>query len=415
MTPLNDRSLLHLPAATSRFGYQRSRLAAGIVHLSVGNFHRAHQAYYLDRLFEQPGAEDWAICGVGLLDDEAERRKAAGFPEQDHLYTLTVCPPDSPATHRVVGSIVEYLFAPADPERVLERMAAPEIRIVSMTITEGGYNGDRHTGAYRLDAPVTRAELETPARPRSAFGFIVEALRRRRDRGVAPFTVLSCDNLRDNGGVARNAVLTHARALDGALADWIAAHVTFPSSMVDRITPAVLPADVERINAQTGVADLLPIYAEDFVQWVVEDRFCNGRPPIERVGAQMVGDVHPYELAKVRMLNGSHQTLCYPGQLSGLRRVDEAMREGRILRLLEQFMNRDVIPLLEAPAGMELGAYRDVLLARFANPNIGDQLARLTGDSAAKLPVYILPTLAEILQRGGDHRRLAYTLAACLR
>ncbi len=415
MIDLHNGTLAQLPATVSRFRYDRARLVPGIVHLSVGNFHRAHQAWYLDQLFEVPGAETWALCGVGLLDDEPERVKATAFPGQDALYTLTLCPPDAPTTHQVIGSIVEYLFAPADPDRVRERMAAPEIRIVSMTITEGGYNQDKRTGAYRLDAPGTMAELATPAAPRSAFGFIVEALRRRRDRELAPFTVLSCDNLRNNGEVAKSGVLTHARALDPDLAAWIEAHVAFPSSMVDRITPATLRADAERINAATGVADLLPVFAEDFSQWVIEDRFCNGRPPLERVGAQMVDDVHPYELAKVRMLNGSHMLIGYAGQLAGFKRVDEAMREPLIRTLVERYMTADVIPLLAPPPGMELGPYRDKLVSRFANPSIGDQTARLSGDSAAKLPVYILPTLHELFERGASHRHLAFAIAAFFR
>ena len=193
MIDLHNGTLAQLPATVRRFGYDRTTLVPGIVHLSVGNFHRAHQAWYLDQLLEAPGAERWALCGVGLLDDAPERVKAAAFPQQDELYTLTLCPPDAPTTHQVIGSIVEYLFAPADPDVVLERMAEPVIRIVSMTITEGGYNQDKRTGAYRLDAPTTVAELATPLAPRSAFGFIVEALRRRRDREIPPFTVLSCD------------------------------------------------------------------------------------------------------------------------------------------------------------------------------------------------------------------------------
>lgn len=415
MIELNSGTFAQLPAALARFRYDRTQLVPGIVHLSVGNFHRAHQAWYLDRLFEEPGAETWALCGVGLLDDEPERIKATAFPRQDNLYTLTLCPPDAPTTHQVIGSIVDYLFAPADPDLVLERMAEPTIRIVSMTITEGGYNQDKRTGAYRLDAPATVAELATPGAPRSAFGFIVEALRRRRDREIPAFTVLSCDNLRNNGEVAKSGVLAHARALDHDLAAWIEAHVAFPSSMVDRITPATQRADAERINAATGVADLLPIFAEDFSQWVIEDRFCNGRPPLERVGAQMVDDVHPYELAKVRMLNGSHMLIGYAGQLAGFKRVDEAMREPLIRALVERYMTADVIPLLAPPPGMELGAYRDELVSRFANPSIGDQTARLSGDSIGKLPVYILPTLHEIFERGADHRHLAFALAAFLR
>jgi mannitol-1-phosphate/altronate dehydrogenase len=415
MIDLNNATLGSLPSAVQRFSYDRSAVTAGIVHLSVGNFHRAHQAWYLDRLLGLPGNERWGLCGVGLIDDATERLKTVTFPQQDNLYTLTQYPPEGEEQVQVIGSIVDYLFAPGGSEEVLAKLSHPAIRIVSMTITEGGYNQDKRTGEYRLDAPATMAELKTPRAPRSAFGFIVEALRRRREAGTAPFTVLSCDNLRNNGAVARSAVLSHAKALDPELGRWIEANVTFPSSMVDRITPAVLKADAERINHACGVADRLPVFSEDFAQWVVEDKFCNGRPPLELVDVQMVDDVHPYELAKVRLLNASHSMLAYPGQLAGLTQVNQALAEPLIRRLLEEFMEQDVIVHLRAPPGMDLHAYKDKLLARFSNPAIGDQLARISSDGAAKLPVFLGSTTSEVISAGGDMRRIALGLACFVR
>jgi mannitol-1-phosphate/altronate dehydrogenase len=415
MTDLNSAALSHLPPQLSWAGYDRDHLTPGIVHLSVGNFHRAHQAWYLNQVLAQPGHEGWAICGVGLMDTPAERFKARAFPEQDGLYTLSRFSPDGAATHEVIGAMTEYLYAPEQMEAVLERMAAPTTRIVSLTITEGGYNHAPGTGNYNLEAPVTQQELADPAHPLSAFGFIVEALRRRQAAGTPPFTVLSCDNLRHNGRVARDAVLTHARALDPALADWIASTTTFPNGMVDRITPGVPPEEVARLDAMTGIDDKLPVIAEDFGQWVIEDRFCNGRPSLEEVGVQMVGDVHPYELAKVRMLNASHSMLAYPGLLAGLETVSEALQQPEIRALLEQFLDRDVIPTLQAPAGMDLETYKQVLLARFANPTVGDQLSRITGDGGSKLPTFLGPTVAHALHRGTDTRRLAFGIACFAR
>lgn len=415
MVALNGTTLGRLPTRIERPAYDRRRLTAGIAHVGVGNFHRAHQAVYLDRCLARPGHEGWGILGIGTLDNAAERAKAASLKRQDGLYTLTLFPPRGEPTSRVIGSIVDYLFAPADPEAVLARLSEPAIRIVSLTITEGGYNIDEATGAFRLDAPDVAHDLARPETPKTAFGFITGALARRRAQGLSPFTVLSCDNLRHNGDVARRALLAFARARDSELADWIEAQVAFPNGMVDRITPAVTPDDVRRLNALTGVEDEVPVFAEDFIQWVVEDRFCNGRPELEAVGVRLTDDVGAYEQVKLRMLNASHSMLAYPGLLAGYRFVHEAMADPRILRLLRHFLDRDVIPLLTAPPGMALDGYRDAVLARFSNPAIHDQLLRITSDGGSKIPVFLGDTIRACLDRGGDDRRLAFLLAAFAR
>lgn len=415
MVALSAASLASLPERVRRPGYDRGRVRPGIAHFSVGNFHRAHQAAYVDRCLALPGQEGWGILGVGLVDDAAERAKAQAMAAQDGLYTLTLFPPRGEPASRVVGSIVGYLFAPADPAAVLARLRDPSIRIASMTVTEGGYNLDEATGAFRLDAPDVAHDLARPQAPRTVFGFVVEALARRRAEGLPAFAVLSCDNLRHNGDVARKAVLAFAAAREPALADWIAANATFPNGMVDRITPAVTPADATRLNALTGVDDRLPVFAEDFGQWVLEDRFCAGRPALEQVGVQLAEDVAPYEQVKLRMLNASHSVLAYPGLLGGHRLVHEAMADRRILGYLRAFLDRDVIPRLAAPPGVTLEGYRDTVLARFANPATNDQLPRIAADGAAKIPVFLGDTLRACLAEGADHRRLAFLLAAFAR
>ncbi len=414
MIQLNDSTVQTLPKDVRWRAYERHAVKPGIVHMSVGNFHRAHQAWFIDQLLALPGHEGWGICGVSVLDDESEREKIAAMQAQDNLYTLTQFPPDGTPQTQVVGSIIEYISASETTDTVLARLASPQTRLVTLTITEGGYNLDR-LGLYRLDTPEVAAELAAPAHPRTAFGFIVEALRRRRDAGIAPFTVLSCDNLRGNGEVARRAALTHAAALDPMLAGWINTHVAFPSSMVDRITPAVSPEEAARLNARSGIEDRLPVYCEAFAQWVIEDRFCNGRPSFELAGVQMVDDVHTYEMAKVRMLNGSHSVLAYPAQLAGLERVDEAMAEPMLRTLLDDFMEQDVTPYLCAPPGVDLHAYKESLLARFANPTVSDQLRRITADGAVKLPVFLGGTFAAVLSHGAPHIRLAFLLACFVR
>ncbi len=399
-----------LPSQVERFTYDRSRVRAGIAHLSVGNFHRAHQAVYLDRLLSA-GETAWGLVGVGLLDDERERAKARALQAQDGLYTLTECPPDGANSTRVIGSILEYRHAPDDHEAVLARLADPAIRIVTMTVTEGGYNTDAH-GTFDLAAPAVAADLAPGATPRTSFGLITEALRRRRDSGAGPFTVLSCDNLRHNGHVAANAVLSFARARDAELAAWIEREVTFPACMVDRITPATLPADAERLNRASGVDDAAPVFAEDFIQWVVEDRFCAGRPALETVGVQFVDDVAPYEAVKIRMLNGSHCVLGYAAALLGHRLVHEAMGDREVSDLVDQFLARDAAPLITAPPGMETAPYAALLRRRYGNPAIGDQVLRLCGDAISKQPIYLQDTVRGVLDSGRDPSRVAFMLAS---
>jgi mannitol-1-phosphate/altronate dehydrogenase len=415
MHALRATSLATLSEQVQRPGYDRGRIRAGIAHFSVGNFHRAHQAVYVDRCLALPGQEAWGIVGIGLIDSAAERAKAQGMAEQGGLYTLSLFPPHGEPSSSVVGAIVDYLFAPTDPTAVLARLRDSAIRIVSLTITEGGYNLDEATGEFRLDAPDIAHDLVHPETPRTAFGFIAGALAQRRASGLAPFTVLSCDNLRHNGDVTRKTVLAFAGAQDPGLADWIEANVTFPNCMVDRITPAVTPADVARLNTLTGVDDKLPIFAEDFIQWVVEDRFCAGRPALERVGVQFTDDVAAYEQVKLRMLNATHSMLSYPGLLGGYDLVHEAMADQRILGYLRAFLDRDVIPLLSAPPGMALEAYRDAVLTRFGNPAVKDQLLRITSDGGSKLPVFLGDTIRACLDKGADHRRLVYVFAAFAR
>lgn len=415
MVALSAATLGELPRAIARPAYDRRKVVAGIAHLSVGNFHRAHQAAYVESCLADPGHAGWGICGIGVLDGEGERAKALGFRRQDGLYGLSLFPARAEPSSRVIGAMVDYLHAPDDPAAVVARLADPTIRIVSMTITEGGYNLDEATGRFRLDAPGVVHDLANPQAPKTVFGLVASALERRRAEGRPAFTVLSCDNLRHNGEAIREAVLAFAGARDAGLAGWIERNVTFPNGMVDRITPAVGPADAARLNRLTGFEDRVPVFAEDFAQWVLEDRFCSGRPALETAGVQFTDDVAGYEQVKLRMLNASHSMLAYPGLLGGYGVVHEAMADPRLHGLLRAFLDRDVIPLLTPPAGMSLAGYRDKVLERFSNPAINDQLARIAADGATKIPVFLADTIGACLRSGGDHRRLAFLLAAFTR
>ena len=412
MIELNASTLSRLPSNVAVPSYDRSRLKRGIAHFGVGNFHRAHQAFYIDRCLALPGQEGWGIVGIGLFGGERGRQKAAQFRAQDCLYSLTVAPARGEPSVRVIGAQVDYLLAPEQPEEVFALLTSPDLRIVTLTITEGGYHVDPDSNAFGTDHPDVAHDLGGNGTPRTAFGFVTEALARRRAAGIKPFTVVSCDNLRHNGEVARTAFVGFAGARDPELGAWMNVNVAFPNSLVDRITPSVSAEDAARLNAASDLDDDIPLVAEDFSQWVIEDRFSDGRPVLEEVGVQFSDEVKLWEQVKVRVLNAGHLTLAYPALLLGYREVAEAMRGPQVPVLLERFLHGIVLPLLEAPRDVNLEDYKNTVLERFSNEAMHDQLTRIASDSASKVPVYFTSTLKELLARGIDHRIPAFTLAA---
>ena len=413
MTKLSAETLSTLPASLARPAYDRSALTAGIVHFGVGGFHRAHQAMYLDRLMNAGAALDWAICGVGVLPGDAAMKSV--MDSQDCLYTLLVKNPDGTREARVIGSIIEYLFAPEDPEAVIERMASEAIRIVSLTITEGGYNFHHVTGEFVGGNPAVAADLTEGAVPRTVFGLVTEALRRRRERGLAPFTVMSCDNLQGNGDMARRMFTAYADLLEPGLGEWMRANVSFPNSMVDRITPVTSPEDRELIAAEFAVEDAWPVVCEDFEQWVLEDEFPLGRPAFEDVGVQVVADVEPYELMKLRLLNASHQGMCYFGYLAGYRYAHQVCQDPVFEQFLRGYMDREATPTLQPVPGVDLQAYKDKLIARFSNEYVQDTLARLCAESSDRIPKWLLPVIRENLASAGEIARSAAIVASWAR
>jgi mannitol 2-dehydrogenase len=413
MQQLDARSLPSLAGSLPVPTYDRSSLRTGIVHLGVGAFHRSHQAMYLDRLLEQGQAQDWAICGVGVLP--ADRRMAEVMAAQDCLYTLVVKHADGTYEPRVVGSIVEYLLAPDDPEAVVEKMAAETTRIVSLTVTEGGYNVDPVTGRFDASAADVVEDLRPGAALRTTFGLVTEALVRRRDRGLAPFTVVSCDNIQHNGDVARRSFAAFAGLRDPELGGWVDREVLFPNSMVDRITPATTDDDRAEVARRFGVDDAWPVVCEPFTQWVLEDRFDLGRPPLEDAGVQVVADVDPYERMKLRLLNASHQGLAYLGRLAGYRLVHDAAQDPLFQRFLLGYMEEEATPTLLPVPGIDLDDYRRELIARFSNPAVRDTLARLAFDGSERLTKWLLPVVRDNLAAGGQVRRSAAVVAGWAR
>ena len=409
---LSAASLKQFAGQVNVPSYERGRLRRSIVHIGVGGFHRAHQAVYLDDLAERRITVNWGESGVGLLPGD-EHMAEAMIP-QDCLYTIVERSAASDKA-RIVGSMVAYVFAPADPPRTLSLLSDPATRIVSLTITEGGYNVDSHTGLFDAHNPTIRADLGHLDAPATAFGYLCVALRRRRDAGVPPFTVLSCDNLEGNGAVARTAVVSFARLVDDALASWIEAHVAFPNAMVDRITPRTTDADRAMVAETFGVKDAWPVMTEPFTQWVLEDEFCNGRPPLEEVGVQIVADVHPYETMKLRLLNASHQAMCYLGYLAGYRYVHDVMGDPQFVAFIRRLMDDEVTELLPPVPGVDLTTYKGTLLERFANPKIRDQVARICTDGSDRMPKFLLPSVAEALDQGRPHRLLTLAVAGWFR
>lgn len=408
LLPLSASVLPQLRLPTP--GYDRSAVSVGIVHVGVGGFHRAHQAMYLDRLMQQGRAMDWGICGLGVLPGDQRMKEA--LAAQDYLYTLAVKHPDGSVDARVIGSIVDFIHAPDDPDAAVERLADPAVRIVSLTITEGGYNFNQATGEFDAAAPdvvhdlaaaAAAARGEAAPGPRTVFGFVAEALHRRRERGLPPFTVMSCDNIQGNGDVARRQFTAYASLRDDELAAWMDRNVPFPNSMVDRITPVTAEEDRQRLAQDYGVEDRWPVVCEPFTQWVLEDSFvggASGRPPWGEVGVQLVDEVEPYELMKLRLLNASHQALCYPGYLAGYRYAHEVCSDPAFVKYLRSYMDREATPTLRPVPGIDLEAYKHQLIERFANPAVRDTLARLCAESSDRIPKWLVPVVRENLAAG---------------
>ena len=413
MTRLTEETLAQLDAEVSLPRYDRRRVTTGIVHIGVGNFHRSHEAMYIDTLMNSGAAMDWGICGIGLQPSNMAMRDV--LAAQDGLYTLVLRHSDGSWDARVIGSIVEYLFAPDDPEAAIEKMAAPATRIVSLTVTEGGYNLNAVTGEFHSSDAAVVADLRPGAAPRTVFGLVTEALARRRERGIPAFSILSCDNIQGNGHVSQRAFTAFARLRDPELADWMTRHVRFPNCMVDRITPRTTETDRAELSRRFGIDDQWPVLCEPFTQWVLEDNFTDGRPPLEDAGVQIVPDVEPYELMKLRLLNASHQALCYPGYLVGYRFVHDVTTDPLFARFLLDYMTQEAIPTLRPVPGVDLVHYANQLIERFSNPEVRDTVARLCANASDLIPKFLLPVIRQQLATGGPITRSAAVVASWAR
>jgi mannitol 2-dehydrogenase len=386
---VKNAALTRLPIDTPN--YDRHSVSVGIAHIGAGHFHRAHQAMYIDRLLQRGMAREWGICGIGVMPGDWTMRDV--LRDQGGLYTLILENPDGTRDAHMIGSIIDYRYAPDDPEAALEVLAAATTRIISLTITEGGYRDP--------DGP--------------AFALITEALARRRYRGIAAPTIVSCDNIESNGEIARRAVLANAERRDPGLADWVAEHTRFPSSMVDRITPATTLEMAAQVRRDFGIDDRWPVLAEPFAAWVLEDDFADGRPPLEQAGVLMVDDVGPYESMKLRLLNAGHQSLCYFAYLCGFEFVHDAARDPLFAEFLLAYFDFEAIPTLAPVPGIDLHDYSRTLIERFGNPGVRDTVARLCAYSSDRIPKWLLPVICDNLASDGSVRLAAATVASWAR
>ena len=407
---LNKQNLQHLAPEVVLPAYALSDTCQGIAHIGVGGFHRAHQAYYTDALMNTGEGLDWAICGVGLRAED--RRARDDLKEQDYLFTLFELGDTDDTEVRVIGAIRDMLLAEDGAQALIDKLASPEIRIVSLTITEGGYCIDDSNGEFMAHLPQIQHDLAHPDSPKTVFGFLCAALAKRRAASIPAFTLMSCDNLPHNGAVTRKALLAFAALRDTDLRDWIAEHVSFPNAMVDRITPMTSTEHKLQLHDKHAVDDAWPVVCEPFVQWVLEDKFVNGRPAWEKVGVQFTDDVTPYEEMKIKLLNGSHLALTYLGFLKGYRFVHETMNDPLFVRYMRAYMDLDVTPQLSSVPGIDLTEYKNTLVERFSNQAIADQLERVCSDGSSKFPKFTIPTINRLIADGRETKRAALVVAA---
>ena len=408
---LSNATVSKLDTRIRRPEYDREKLRARTVHIGVGGFHRAHQAVYLDELLERGALSDWGERGIGVLPHDSAMRDA--LRGQDYLYSVFERSADAQAV-RIIGSIVDFSLAPEDSATAIERLANEETRLVSLTITEGGYFIHEGTGEFSHDAPAIQHDIHQPSTPETSLGYLTAALKRRRDRNIAPFTVMSCDNLQGNGHVIRKVVLALAEQQNPTLHRWIADNVAFPNSMVDRITPATTKSDREQLQQQYGINDAWPVVTEPFLQWVIEDTFCNERPPWEEVGAEIVTDVLPYELMKIRLLNASHMAMAYLGALAGHIFAHEVMQDSIFDAFIKAFMD-EVTPVVPLIPHTSIPDYKRTLIGRFANPTLNDRVARLCSEGSAKMPKWVLPSVVELAQKRRSTKLLSLVIAAWIK
>ena len=407
---LNQKNLSSLPLNVKIPNYDRDKVKTSIVHVGVGNFHRSHEEFFTNELMERYGNLNYGICGIGMLD--SDRRIYNILKDQDGLYTVMIKELDGTISPHVIGSLIEFLFAPENPIAVIEKMADPDIKIISMTITEGGYNIDKSLENLKLNKSVVSENMKNPRSPKTVFEYLTQAFKLRKERGLPGCTIQSCDNIQGNGDMAKKILLKYVSKAEPEIKDWIEKNVSFPNAMVDRITPVTVPGDIKRLRDEFMIEDQWPVVCEPFIQWVIEDKFIQGRPEWEKVGARFVDDVVPYEHMKLRLLNAGHSVLGMLGALHGYKTIDESAHDKDFLKFLKDFMDKEASPTLGNLGEVDLKKYKESLISRFQNVYIKDLVSRICLESSAKIPIFLLSTVKEQLKGDNNISRAAFIVAA---
>ena len=389
--PLNENNLESIQSAVLKPNYIRSNLSAGILHIGVGNFHRAHLSWYLHRLMQKDLAKDWAIIGSGITQYDVKMRE--GLQVQDFLTTLIELDPEGNQSCEVVGPMIGYVPVERNNQKLIIAMSDSNIRIVSLTVTEGGYFLDEN-GDFNLKHPDIIHDINNPNIPKTVFGVIVSALKNRKKNNIGPFTGLSCDNLMQNGNKLKQAITGIAKEQDLELSEWINQNCTFPNAMVDCIVPRTGEIEIDIVR-NLGIEDLAPVSHEDFRQWVIEDKFCKGRPPWEKVGVQFSDNVHGYEDQKIRILNGGHQILANAAELLNIETVRDAMKNKMIVSLLEKIEKDEIIPHIKPVPGYTPLEYYELIASRFSNPSIQDTTRRVAFDGSSRHAGFLVPSIKD--------------------
>ncbi|MDN3666598.1 mannitol dehydrogenase family protein [Algibacter miyuki] len=390
--------------------FDRDQITTSIAHIGVSNFHRAHQAFYINELIEKHNVLNSGICGIDLLD--SDRKTYNVLKDQDGLYTLIT--KDASGLHKpqIIGSIVEYFFGPENPMAVIERLAHPGIKIISLTIAEDGYHLNETTGEFNQKHPAVAEEVTNPFNPKTVFGYLTQAFKLRKLRGLTGCTILSCDNIKNNGETMQHSFFNYVSKNEPELLPWLKQNTRFPNTMVDRITPVTQHKDIDALKKEFLVEDQWPVVCEPFASWVIEDDFFEAKPFWEKVGVQFVKDIEPYQNMKLQLLNAGHSVLGILGTLHGYKTVHEAANDDDFILFLTSFIEKEVSPTLVDAENISIETYKTTLISRFKNPNINDSLSRICSESSAKIPIFILSTLDSQLQNNKDINHIAFIIAA---
>lgn len=407
---LNAENLSLLPRKVSIPSYDRDQIKTSILHIGVSNFQRSHQAYYINELIDKYKELDYGICGVDLL--ESDRKIYNILKDQDGLYTLYTKEANGAHKATIIGSIVEYFYGPENPLAVIEKMASPEIKIISLTIAEDGYHLNEITGAFDINHPEVTEDIKNPFSPKTVFGYLTQSFKLRKLRGLPGCTILSCDNIKSNGDTMKQSLINYVSKTEPELLEWISENTSFPNTMVDRITPITDSNDINILKEDFLIADQWPVVCEPFSQWVIEDDFIHDRPDWEKVGVQYTQNIGPFENLKLRLLNASHTILGILGTLHGYKTVYETANDDDFLIFLQSFLDEEVTPTLTDSDKTSIESYKNSLVSRFQNPHINDQLFRICQESSAKIPLFILPTIKYQLENGKKIKQAAFIIAA---